>query len=121
MNRFALEIEFSDYLAVRRAASLACRITTASRNTPRITDCQYAESEIQPRPFSKFRMLNMTLAILPQLFKRGIVDHGIQQEVVERYIRALGIKCVSPDQKIRELSGGNDSARASFRLRAIGM
>jgi len=50
---------------------------------------------------------NMTLAILPQLLKRGIVDHGVQQEVVERYMRALGIKCASPDQKIRELSGGN--------------
>jgi monosaccharide-transporting ATPase len=50
---------------------------------------------------------NMTLAVLPQLLKRGIVDHGAQQEVVERYMRALGIKCSSPDQKIRELSGGN--------------
>ena len=36
-----------------------------------------------------------------------IVDQGAQQEIVERYIRALGIKCTSPDQKIRELSGGN--------------
>lgn len=50
---------------------------------------------------------NLTLAVLPQLLKRGIVDHGAQLEIVERYIRALGIKCASPDQKIRELSGGN--------------
>lgn len=50
---------------------------------------------------------NMTLAVLPQLLKRGIVDRGAQQKIVERYIRALGIKCASPDQKIRELSGGN--------------
>jgi galactofuranose transport system ATP-binding protein len=39
--------------------------------------------------------------------RRGIVDQGAQQEIVERYIRMLGIKCASPDQKIRELSGGN--------------
>jgi galactofuranose transport system ATP-binding protein len=50
---------------------------------------------------------NMTLAVLPQLMRRGIVDQGAQQEIVERYIRMLGIKCASPDQKIRELSGGN--------------
>jgi galactofuranose transport system ATP-binding protein len=50
---------------------------------------------------------NMTLAVLPQLLKRGIVDRGAQQKIVEHYIRALGIKCASPDQKIRELSGGN--------------
>jgi galactofuranose transport system ATP-binding protein len=50
---------------------------------------------------------NMTLAVLPQLLKRGIVDRGAQQKIVEHYIGALGIKCASPDQKIRELSGGN--------------
>jgi ribose transport system ATP-binding protein len=50
---------------------------------------------------------NMTLAVLPQLVRRGIVDQGAQQVIVERYIRAMGIKCTSPDQKIRELSGGN--------------
>ena len=50
---------------------------------------------------------NLTLAVLPQLVRRGIVDQGAQQEIVERYIRALGIKCTSPDQQIRELSGGN--------------
>jgi monosaccharide-transporting ATPase len=50
---------------------------------------------------------NMTLAMLPQLVRRGIVDQSAQQEIVERYIRALVIKCTSPDQKIRELSGGN--------------
>ena len=30
-----------------------------------------------------------------------------QQKIVERYIKALGIKCASPEQLIRELSGGN--------------
>ena len=50
---------------------------------------------------------NMTLALLPQLARPGIVDRGAQQEIVERYIKALGIKCASPEQPIRELSGGN--------------
>ena len=50
---------------------------------------------------------NLTLAILPKLQKSGIVDHAAQQKIVERYIKALGIKCASPEQPIRELSGGN--------------
>ena len=35
-------------------------ITTASRNAPRITDCQYADSEMKPRPFSKFSTLKIS-------------------------------------------------------------
>jgi galactofuranose transport system ATP-binding protein len=50
---------------------------------------------------------NMTLAILPRLEKAGIVDRGEQQRIVERYIKALNVKCASPEQPIRELSGGN--------------
>jgi galactofuranose transport system ATP-binding protein len=50
---------------------------------------------------------NMTLAILPKLQKRGIVDRAAQQLIVDRYIEALGVKCASPEQMIRELSGGN--------------
>ncbi|MDO9418435.1 sugar ABC transporter ATP-binding protein [Pararhizobium sp.] len=50
---------------------------------------------------------NMTLALLPKLKKAGIVDRARQQEIVLRYIKALGIKCASPDQPIKELSGGN--------------
>jgi ribose transport system ATP-binding protein len=50
---------------------------------------------------------NMTLALLPKLRKAGIVDRVRQDEIVERYIRALGVKCASPDQPIKELSGGN--------------
>ncbi|MFC3072165.1 sugar ABC transporter ATP-binding protein [Shinella pollutisoli] len=50
---------------------------------------------------------NMTLALLPKLRKAGIVDRARQDEIVARYIRALGIKCASPDQPIKELSGGN--------------
>ncbi len=50
---------------------------------------------------------NMTLAILPRLVKSGVVDRAAQQAIVERYIAALGVKCASPEQPIRELSGGN--------------
>jgi ribose transport system ATP-binding protein len=50
---------------------------------------------------------NMTLALLPKLRKAGIVDRARQNEIVERFIKALRIKCASPDQPIKELSGGN--------------
>jgi monosaccharide-transporting ATPase len=50
---------------------------------------------------------NLTLALLPRLQKRGVVDRVEQQKIVERYIKALGVKCSSPEQPIRELSGGN--------------
>jgi ribose transport system ATP-binding protein len=50
---------------------------------------------------------NLTLALLPHLRRHGIVDRPRQRQVVERFIEAIGIKCSSPDQPIRELSGGN--------------
>ena len=50
---------------------------------------------------------NLTLALLPRLCKGGIVDRARQQQIVEAFIDRLGIKLSSPDQKISELSGGN--------------
>jgi ribose transport system ATP-binding protein len=50
---------------------------------------------------------NLTLALLPVLAPRGIVDRGKQQAIVDEFIKRLGIKTSGPDQKIRELSGGN--------------
>jgi len=50
---------------------------------------------------------NLTLALLPHLRRHGIVDRKRQAETVGRFITAIGIKCSSPDQPIRELSGGN--------------
>ncbi len=50
---------------------------------------------------------NMTLAALPRLSKRGIVSREQQRELVDRFIERLGIRTSGPDQKIRELSGGN--------------
>jgi ribose transport system ATP-binding protein len=50
---------------------------------------------------------NLTLALMPQLARRGIVDEAKSREIVDRFIKRLGIKCSGPEQKIRELSGGN--------------
>ncbi len=50
---------------------------------------------------------NLTLALLPQLSRSGIVDEARQREIVDRFIAMLGVKCSGPEQKIRELSGGN--------------
>ena len=50
---------------------------------------------------------NLTLAALPVLAKRGVVDRDRQQEIVDRFIARLGIRTAGPDQTIRELSGGN--------------
>ena len=50
---------------------------------------------------------NLTLALLPRLSRWGIVDEKRQSEIVSEFIRRLGIKLAGPDQRIRELSGGN--------------
>ena len=50
---------------------------------------------------------NLTLAILPRLTAMGIVDEARQREIVDRFMKRLAIKASSPEQKIRDLSGGN--------------
>ncbi|MBU0582623.1 MAG: sugar ABC transporter ATP-binding protein [Alphaproteobacteria bacterium] len=50
---------------------------------------------------------NLTLALMPALTRSGLLDEAKQREVVERFIKEIGIKCAGPNQKIRELSGGN--------------
>jgi galactofuranose transport system ATP-binding protein len=50
---------------------------------------------------------NLTLALMPALTRSGLLDEAKQRQIVERFIKDIGIKCASPDQKIRELSGGN--------------
>lgn len=50
---------------------------------------------------------NLTLAVLPMLARNGIVSTDKQQEIVDRFIKRLGIKTTGPEQEIRELSGGN--------------
>lgn len=50
---------------------------------------------------------NITLAILPRLVKMGIVDEARQLAIVDKFMSRLAIKASSVEQKIRELSGGN--------------
>jgi monosaccharide-transporting ATPase len=50
---------------------------------------------------------NLTLAALPALSRLGVVSRAKQQELVERFMQRLRIKASSSEQKIRELSGGN--------------
>jgi ribose transport system ATP-binding protein len=50
---------------------------------------------------------NLTLAALPQLSRLGVVSRARQEEIVAQYMKRLGIKASSAEQKIRELSGGN--------------
>ena len=50
---------------------------------------------------------NLSLALLPRLAAGGRIKFGREREIVERFIRALGIKTADMDQPIRELSGGN--------------
>ncbi|MFN2595867.1 MAG: sugar ABC transporter ATP-binding protein [Pyrinomonadaceae bacterium] len=50
---------------------------------------------------------NLTLAALPALSSLGVVSRRKQNEIVERFMKRLGIKAAGADQKIRELSGGN--------------
>jgi ribose transport system ATP-binding protein len=50
---------------------------------------------------------NITLAALPRLSKAGLVSDKAEDELVETFMRRLRIKASSPDQKVFELSGGN--------------
>jgi monosaccharide-transporting ATPase len=50
---------------------------------------------------------NMTLAILPRLTSMGIVNEARQREIVDSFMKRLAIKASSAEQRIRELSGGN--------------
>jgi len=50
---------------------------------------------------------NITLAILPRLVAAGVVDEKRQRAIVETFMKRLSIKASSSEQKVRELSGGN--------------
>lgn len=50
---------------------------------------------------------NLTLVLLPQLTRWGVVDKRAQRAIAEKFIARLGIRCAGPEQPIRELSGGN--------------
>jgi ribose transport system ATP-binding protein len=50
---------------------------------------------------------NIVLAALPRLTTAGFVSRRRQDEIVDTFIKRLRIKTSSPDQRVRELSGGN--------------
>src|SRR5215212_5361612 len=50
---------------------------------------------------------NIAAAAMPRLARAGMVSEKAQDELVEEFMQSLGIKASSPDQPVRELSGGN--------------
>ena len=62
---------------------------------------------------------NLTLALLPELSRRGVVTREDQDRVVDEFIERLGIKTSGPDQPIRELSGGNQQKVLLARALAL--
>ncbi|WP_245859071.1 sugar ABC transporter ATP-binding protein [Luteimicrobium subarcticum] len=50
---------------------------------------------------------NIVLAALPRITRAGLVDRRKQDEIVDYFMKRLRIKASSPDQKVSELSGGN--------------
>ncbi|WP_432126872.1 sugar ABC transporter ATP-binding protein [Streptomyces sp. bgisy082] len=50
---------------------------------------------------------NIVLAALPRLSRAGIVSRERQDRVVDVFMKRLRIKASSPEQKVGELSGGN--------------
>ncbi|WP_307795127.1 sugar ABC transporter ATP-binding protein [Actinacidiphila acididurans] len=50
---------------------------------------------------------NISLAALPRLSRAGLVNRAKQDEVVRFFMERLRIKASGPDQKVSDLSGGN--------------
>jgi ribose transport system ATP-binding protein len=50
---------------------------------------------------------NIALAVLPRMSRGGVVSESKIDALVETFMRRLQIKASSPQQRVRELSGGN--------------
>ncbi len=50
---------------------------------------------------------NIVLAALPRISRFGLISRAKQDEIVDFFVKRLGIKAASPEQKVSELSGGN--------------
>jgi monosaccharide-transporting ATPase len=61
---------------------------------------------------------NIALAILPRLSRFGLVSDRKVDEVVRTYMDRLQIKASSPDQRVGDLSGGNQQKVLLARLLA---
>jgi galactofuranose transport system ATP-binding protein len=63
---------------------------------------------------------NIALAALPQLSTAGLVSEAKVDRIVDKFIRRLRIKVTSPNQKVSELSGGNQQKVLLARWLATG-
>jgi galactofuranose transport system ATP-binding protein len=59
---------------------------------------------------------NIVLAALPRLSAAGLVSRRRQDAIVSTFMRRLRIKAASPDQRVGELSGGNQQKVLLARL-----
>jgi monosaccharide-transporting ATPase len=50
---------------------------------------------------------NIVLAALPRLSRFGVTSRKKQDRIVDTFVKRLRIKVSSPEQKVAELSGGN--------------
>jgi ABC-type sugar transport system ATPase subunit len=50
---------------------------------------------------------NITLASMPRLTRRGVIDRDAARRLGTSYVKRLGIRTPSVDQQVRTLSGGN--------------
>jgi len=50
---------------------------------------------------------NIVLAAMPRLARAGVVTRAKQDAIVETFVKRLRIKAASPEQRVAELSGGN--------------
>ncbi|MFE7235573.1 sugar ABC transporter ATP-binding protein [Streptomyces sp. NPDC002405] len=50
---------------------------------------------------------NIVLAAMPRLSRAGVVSRRQQDRIVEIFMKRLRIKAAGPEQKVEELSGGN--------------
>jgi monosaccharide-transporting ATPase len=59
---------------------------------------------------------NIVLAAMPRLARAGMVSRQRQDRLVDTFMQRLRIKASSPDQKVSELSGGNQQKVLLARL-----
>jgi ribose transport system ATP-binding protein len=61
---------------------------------------------------------NIALAVLPRMAKFGLVSDRKIDKIVDKYMTRLRIKASSPDQRVGDLSGGNQQKVLLARLLA---
>nr|WP_240529832.1 sugar ABC transporter ATP-binding protein [Streptomyces mangrovisoli] len=63
---------------------------------------------------------NISIAALPRLSRAGVVSQAKQDEVVDFFMKRLRIKASSPDQRVGDLSGGNQQKVLLARWLCLG-